>query len=183
MEVDEQVKFRWQNAVILALICALVGCAVALTWSVAGPEIDRQAAETADNARRELFPEAESFEAQTVPADRGIDACYAALRGGELLGYTAQVTVSGSQGMIEVIAGVDSAGRVTGIKVGGSGFSETPGLGAKTRDAAFTGQYAGKGFPVRLNEDVDQITGATISSAAVTDAVNLAGDYILSLFA
>lgn len=174
-------KFNWKNAVILAVICAVIGCAVALTYSVAGPRIVQKAEETANEARQALFPEADSFEAQELAPDSGLDNCYAALRGGEVIGYTAQVTVSGSQGMIEVISGLNTDSEIVGITVGGSGFSETPGLGAKTKEPDFTSQFAGLTLPAVLKENVDGVTGATISSAAVVSAVNLIGDYIQSL--
>ena len=67
-------------------------------------------------------------------------------------------------------------GTVTGISVGGSGFSETPGLGAKAKDAAFTDQFSGKKTPVKLGDTdgedtVDAITAATISSRAALECI------------
>ena len=77
-------KFRWQNAVILAVICAVVGCAVALTWSVASPRIEAKANATAEAARLSLFPDAQSFEGKAVSEDSGIDNFYVALKDGKL---------------------------------------------------------------------------------------------------
>lgn len=174
-------KFRWQNALILMLVCAFVGAAVALTFSVAGPRIEQRAKESADAARKQLFPEADSFQEQAPPIESGLDNCYGAMQGGSLIGYIAQVTVSGSQGMVEVIAGMDIEGKLVGISVGGSGFSETPGLGSKVKEEGFTSQFTGLSTPIELKQDVDAVTGATVSSRAVVDAVNLMGRYLTGL--
>ena len=55
------------------------------------------------------------------------------------------------------------------------------GLGAKTRDAAFTGQFAGLDAPVTLGADVDAVASATISSNAVVSGVNTACEYMQTL--
>ena len=67
---------------------------------------------------------------------------------------------------------------------GGSGFSETAGLGAKVKDASFTEQFAGLVAPVALVKDggeVDSVTAASISSNAVCSAVNTAAEFIAGL--
>ena len=52
---------------------------------------------------------------------------------------------------------------------------ETPGLGQKVKDEAFSGQFAGKdAAPLTLGTDIDAITGATVSSRAAASAVNKA---------
>jgi electron transport complex protein RnfG len=71
--------------------------------------------------------------------------------------------------------GVDNDGVITGISVGGSSFSETAGLGARAKEAWFAEQYIGKASPIALTKDggeIDAITSATITSRAVTTAVN-----------
>ena len=84
------------------------------------------------------------------------------------------MTVTGFGGPIEVTVGVDTHGTVTGLSVGGSSFAETAGLGAKAKEPAFTDQFVGKTAPLTLKVDVDAISGATITSRAVTDGVNTA---------
>jgi len=175
------VKFRWQNALILMILCALVGGAVALTYSVAEPRIRQLSIDKANAARLALFPEADSFEAVALSGDSPLDNCYAVRKNGRLLGYSAQITVSGCQGMIEIIAGTDNAQRLVGIRVGGASFAETPNLGAKVQEAAFTDQFVGLPLPAELNGGIDGVTGATISSAAVVRGVNLIGEALAAL--
>ena len=58
--------------------------------------------------------------------------------------------------------------------------SETPGLGARVSDASYLGQYAGKSGTLTLGENVDAISGATISSRAVLSGVKEAQEILKS---
>ena len=49
---------------------------------------------------------------------------------------------------------------------------ETAGLGQKCSDAEFTSQFIGKAIPVELGKDVDAVSGATITSTVVVNALN-----------
>ena len=96
------------------------------------------------------------------------------------MGYAAQKTARGYGGEIEVTLGTDIYGNITGISVGGKNFSETAGLGARSKDEAFTSQFAGKTAPLSVakgNDErnahtIDAITSATITSKSVTGAAN-----------
>ena len=108
------------------------------------------------------------------------------LGGEKVVGYVAQTTVQGFKGEVEVIAGLDPFLTLTGISVGGSNFSETAGLGAKSKDPEFTSQFAGKQAPVRVikaggtpgDSTVDAITAATITSNAVAGGVNTIANFV-----
>ena len=80
--------------------------------------------------------------------------------------------------MIDVISGIDSGGKVVGVIVGSSTFSETNGIGSKTKEPDFTDQFIGLELPAKPGQNVDTITGATISSTAVINATNLIGPYL-----
>lgn len=87
-------------------------------------------------------------------------------------GYVVECVVGGSQGDIDLMVGVGSDRRCTGICVISS--SETAGLGAiaaenSEKGETFRAQYVGK-----TSGSIDAISGATITSTAVTDAVNAA---------
>ena len=78
------------------------------------------------------------------------------------------VTVPGFGGDITVRAEIID-GTIQSLSV--SAPAETPELGKKAEDAAFTDQFAGKTLPVSL-DDIDAITGATITTQAVVNALN-----------
>ena len=178
---DFVMKRRLPAWSILLLICVLVGGALGMVNSLTAGPIAQRAMEKANAARQVSFAAADSFEEVEVDAASGLDACYTALSGGEPVGYVAQITVTGFGGPVEITVGMDLDQTITGISVGGSKFAETPGLGAKAKDASFTEQYKGQSVPVSLGSGVDAITGATITSAAVNGGVNKAGLAMLDL--
>ena len=167
--------------ITLGLIALVAGLLLGFTNELTAPVIAQQTLIKDEEARRAVLPQAEAFEPLDVAEDAGLDSCYQGLVGEAAVGYVAQVTVKGYGGEIQVTVGMDTAGIITGISVGGSNFSETMGLGAKTRDAAFTDQFAGLDAPIALGTDVDAVTNATISSTAVVSGVNIACEYIQTL--
>ncbi len=102
---------------------------------------------------------------------------------GELMGFALSHSLAGFQDQIKVIFGYDLAGeRVLGMKVLES--KETPGLGDKIeKDDAFVSQFLGVRTPLHgvkqgagrgEENEIDMITGATISSRTVIDVINAA---------
>ncbi len=171
-------KFRVPSWLILAIISVTVGGLLGIVNELTEGPIAQRAIESANAARQACFAQADDFEALEVSADSGVDSCYAAMVNGELAGYVAQVTVTGFGGPVEIHVGMDLDQVITGINVGGSKFAETPGLGAKAKDDDFTAQFTGLTIPTQLGEGVDAITGATITSGAVSSGVNKAGYFI-----
>lgn len=169
---------------ILCIIAVVAGLALGFTNALTKDAIAEQTEAAAAEARGVVAPEADSFEEMTVPAGAPVDNCYEAMSGGSVIGHVVQVTVKGYGGEIEVTVGVALDGTLTGVSCGGSGFSETAGLGAKVKESAFSGQFAGMTTPLALTKnggDVDSVTAASISSGAVCDAVNIAGDFVSTL--
>ena len=78
---------------------------------------------------------------------------------------------AGYNGDITVSAVVNDDGIIAYLTVDASG--ETEGLGQKVMEPAFLTQFLGKSLPVTLGKDVDGVSGATITSQAVVDALNL----------
>ena len=175
---------KWPAWIVLGLIALIAGCALGLTNEVTAPVIKEQALAAADEARRAVLPDATDFEELAVNND-SIDYCYKGLANGETKGYTAQVTVKGYGGEIEIVVGVDNDGAkaafMAGTTVGGANFSETAGLGAKTKEPAFTEQFKGLSAPLTLKGNVDSVSGASVSSGAVVNGVNAVLDYVAGL--
>ncbi len=166
---------------ILTVVTAAAGLLLGVTEALTTPVITQNAQAAADISRFAVFPEADSFEALALEENAPITDCYSALRGGEALGHVGSVTVKGYGGEIEVIAGVSLNGTVTGVSVGGANFSETAGLGARVKEPEFTAQFTGVSLPVALGDNVDAVTGASISSGAVVSAVNKIAAYISNI--
>ncbi|MBN1526136.1 MAG: RnfABCDGE type electron transport complex subunit G [Candidatus Omnitrophica bacterium] len=158
---------------ILCAICLAATLVLAVTYQVTKPKIEEQLRREEREALETILPEADSFTEKSVD---GLDY-YEALKGGELKGYCVKVTGSGYNGFIRMIVGVNPAGVIEGVEV--LEQQETPGLGADInkikpgeKDPWFLRQFKGKdAATLEVKKNIDAITGATISSRAVTDAV------------
>ncbi len=158
----------------LFAIAAVAGLALGLTNMVTASAIATQQEEAADAARRAVLPTATKFTAVATP-DGMKDAFAGYDAQGNLTGKTGTIVAKGYGGEVEITVGVDLSGAVTGVSVGGSNFAETAGLGARAKEAWFGEQFIGKTSPISLTKDggsIDAITSATITSRAVTKAVN-----------
>lgn len=104
--------------------------------------------------------------------------------GNEVIGYIIKVNAKGFHGNIGMLVGVSKDEKITGINI--VSHSETPGVGSKVEKQDFTNRFKEKSItdilkvvktaPAKENE-VEGISGASISSAAVTQGVNNAVDY------
>ena len=163
-------------ALRLLIIMIIAGLALGLAYTVTKDPIEEQKQMKAEEARRAVLSDAQSFEkmdfaqGSITEVYRGIDAS------GNPCGYAVSVIGSGFGGDITMTVGIKEE-TVTGIRI--SGHSETPGLGAKSTDEAFYGQFAGKSGTLTVNKngatndsEITAITAATITSTAVTNAVN-----------
>ena len=162
--------------VTLAVICLVVGALMGLVNHVTEPRIAalNEAAKT--ESLRQLFPAGTEFRPVEGAKAQGLDAAYTVYENEIYIGYVGQTTVSGSQGLLDVIAGIGADGALTGIVVGPTKFSETSNIGSKTREADFTEQFIGLSLPAEAGVNVDTVSGATISSKAVLKAVNTIGE-------
>ena len=92
--------------------------------------------------------------------------------------------MQGYGGPIEVTVGLLLDGTIAGVSIGGTDFAETAGLGARVKEEWFGAQFTGMSAPVALVKDggeVDAVSSATISSTAVTSAVNAACEVLSDL--
>ena len=159
----------------LFLICVIVTAALALTNNVTADKIAANELQSKNQSMKNVCPEAQSFE-EMLP-----DVLYAGKNeGGEVVGYAVSTSAQGYGGQVKVMTGIYED-EIIGVDVFYND-DETPGLGKNTSDESFRDQYKG----LNVNEDivvskddssgsaqtVDAVTSATISSRAVTKAVN-----------
>lgn len=104
---------------------------------------------------------------------------------GNILGYIFKTSAKGYGGAISVMTAINIDGTVKAIEIlDASG--ETPGLGQNVTKADWFSQFKGLKNKITVikggsansqNNEINAVTGATISSKAVTNAVNTALDY------
>lgn len=124
-----------------------------------------------------------SFEAVDFTDDTGvIQEVYSATVNGEYAGMCFKVAPNGFSGVIGIIVGVSPENQVLGIEIISS--SETSGLGSRASEEEWRGQFVGKSGPLTVQKnvasgenDIVAISGATITSRAVTSGVQAALDY------
>ncbi len=179
--MDKQKK--WAGWVIVALIVVVAAVAIAMTSQGDGgaPAATDPDLEAARPALTALFPDADADGFTRLHTQDGGPYAYAAAKQGDALGYAVWQTQQGYAGPVEVAVAIQPDGALRSIQVGGSDFQETENLGAKAKEPEFTDRFAGMRPPLTLNEDVDAISGATVTSQAVVDAVNAAPTYLAQL--
>ncbi len=75
--------------------------------------------------------------------------------------------------LVFVTAKLDDAARIAEIQIDAS--TQTPEFGGRvSEEPLFLKQFIGKSLPLTLGEDIDAISGATVTSAAVVEALNSA---------
>ncbi|GAB6109608.1 RnfABCDGE type electron transport complex subunit G [Fusibacter bizertensis] len=179
-----------KTGIILFVICVVAALGLAFTNEVTKGPIAEQRFLANEQAKKEVLPDAASFAdikdanlESIVSQFQPITEAYLGLdASGKTIGYVFKSTPSGFGGNVEVVTGISVEGTVTGLRVGA--HNETPGLGAKAKDAAFYEQYAGKSASEAIivsktdadGNDIQAITGATISSAAITSGANASID-------
>ncbi len=122
---------------------------------------------------RTLLPGSENF---TVEPYTGDDANIVSVHKAEN-GFVIETKTYGYAGDITMLVGVDNDGFVTGLVV--RELSETYGLGANAlTDTDFLSQFLNTSGEAAVGETVDALTGATVTSKAITRAVNSAVAYV-----
>lgn len=141
-----------------------------------------------DAAMKKIVADADSFTATDFESESDIvTGLYEAKEGGDVLAYCVTVSPSGFGGAISMIVGISrDSGEILGVEI--ISMSETAGLGSKAQNPAFLDQFSGGKGPfgviknaVPADNQVAAVTGATISSEAVTKGVNAAVGLVKSL--
>ncbi len=158
--------------VVLVAICLVITAALAATYGVAEPIIEENTIKTANEARAELLPAADTFtpyDGELVVCDPDkvyATECYVADNGS---GMVVTVSTKSFGGALTEMIGIDADGKITGVKV--TSHSDTPGLGTKAHAEGHLAQYIGlselASTSAKDDPNVDHVTGASISSNGV----------------
>ena len=150
---------------VLTCICLLVTALLAYINTVTSPIIAESEKKAAQEAMSEVLSQADSF--KQVAFDTATERVTEIYRAENGAGYVFMLTTKGYGGDMKLICGVKADGTIEACKT--LSHSETSGLGSKTAEDPYRDQYAGKNAET-LNE-VDAISGATISSTAYKNAI------------
>ncbi len=194
-------KSAIRNICCLTIITLAAGFGLGYVYELTKEPIIRMEEKQRQDAYKSVFAEASSFSddmdigsAPSVIASSGIegveiDSCVEAVdASGSVLGYVINSTShNGYGGDITVSIGIDNNGVVKGVEM--LSISETAGLGMKAKESRFKDQFSDKAVKqftytktgAASDFEIDAISGATITTKAVTDAVNAALAYYESI--
>lgn len=189
-----------KNVVVLTLITVIAGFLLGYVYDITKEPIAIAQEKELQDALKAVSPDSASFEevevvdADAVLLDAGlnndkIDKAYISKdSSGNASGYVMSVTsTEGYGGEINIILGVKNDGTISGLEI--LSISETPGLGMQADTDQFKGQFAGKNVAsisytktgATADYEIDALSGATITTNAMTNAVNAGLAYFYSV--
>ena len=194
-----------KDALILFVITLISGFLLGGAYQITKDPIEKATEAANMAAYKRVFPEAAEFtsddkmEAAVETCNTellsqnfgkvGVENAFQAVdASGTALGYVI-TSYSGDSysGLVKISVGIKEDGTINGIEF--LEISDTPGLGLKAKEPAFKDQYAGKNKESLTvtksgnagDGEINAISGATITSSAVTNAVNAALYYVHSI--
>ena len=182
MKKENAVLYILRLAVTLLTICAVVALALAGANAITKDLIAANKAAKTTQALAKVLPGVEGLEKMEMTGDAGIvTGLYGAGNS-----YAVEVAPNGFGGAITMMVGITD-GKVVGISI--ISHAETPGLGAVAgantdKGVSFRDQFAGLIAGITIGDgdnQIDSLSGATISSQAIVDGVNAALDYVANL--
>lgn len=169
--------------ILLCLITSVTTLLLALVNQITSGPIALINAEKTAASMREVRPDAPAdWEFPRLDDSSIANSLVKGVFDGADGGYVVQVEPSGFGGAINMVVGVSSTGQVTGVSI--INMSETSGLGDTAKQPSFTNQFLGVSSRLTVDKDggtVDSLTGATVTSRAVTSGVNAALEAFASL--
>ena len=188
-----------KNTISLMLITLIAGLLLGAVYGITKEPIRKENQKAKEEAYKAVFADADAFEDVKIDEDKvakaldekGLDATINEAmkvldKSGQQIGYVLTVTDhEGYGGDIQFAMGVQSDGTLNGISF--LSISETAGLGMKAKEDAFRKQFEGKKTDqivytkngAKADNEIDALSGATITTNAVTNGVN-AGLYFIS---
>ena len=165
---------------VLLAICVIIPLALSLTNKVTADKI----AELEEKNSRETMAnliEADEFTENELEDGGESFTYYIAVKDGETVGFIFKTAEKGYGGDVSVMTAVNPDGTIKAVAILDVS-NETPGLGQNAAKESFYSQYANKKSGISLlkngadtaKNEVNAVTGATLTSTAVNKAVNTA---------
>jgi len=165
--------------ITISLVMIFMGAALimGITYKFTSPVRFTAEKKEKEEALKELAPEAKDpiAAAGTWSVHGKSFEYYAATADGKPVAYIAATAGKGYSSYIQMLVSLDRDLKVRDIKILHHG--ETPGLGDQVEEKSFLGQFTGKPLSqivlvkTETKENIQAISGATISSRAVTNGV------------
>ena len=179
MKTENLVAYVLRLTVTLLLITGIVAAALAGVNAITKDAIAANQAKKTQDALAVVLPGVQDLQQVVLTGDPGIVS--EVYQSGE--SFAVKVLPAGFDGEITMMVGIQN-GEVTGISV--ISHTETPGLGAvaaakNAKGEAFRAQFVGQSGVLAVGDQIDAMSGATITSTAVVTGVNAATAYVANL--
>ena len=165
---------------VLSVICFVAGVLLAAVYDLTSSPIEQAKRAEKLAALQKVLPgyDNDPYQNNYVISTNGLQfVFYVARKDNTFVGTAFESSAAGYGDAVTVMAGINAANEIQAVEVL-EAPKETPGLGAKIREAEFLRQFIGRNVKQRdwcavrqYGGEVDAVTGATISSRAVTAAV------------
>ena len=163
---------------VLLAITAATGLILGLAHEITLEPIRATQERQRQEAFRATLPGTQTFVPLQVPEGSAVREVQEGRVGGAVTGHVFTVAPKGYAGPVVFVVGISRDGVIRGIRI--LNQSETPGLGANAGEPAFSGQFDGKRAepltvvktPPANPQDIQAISGATITSRAIAGGVN-----------
>ena len=173
-------------ALTLFIVTFIAAVCLGFVHAITIEPIKSQKEKFRSETMREILPSGSEFKEDiAIPEGSSITNAFTAYKNdGSIIGYIVGSDSKGFNGTISVLVGINTNATLQAIKI--TEHTETPGLGGNATDAKFTDQYKGLSHKISLTKfspksnEVQAITSATITSNAVTLAVNNALEFFIS---
>ena len=167
----------------LLIITAVTGLILGIVQNFTEQAIKQTEIAARNLAFQNVMPDGKNFSDYDVKENEFVQSVYKAENDSGLAGWCMSVNSKGYGGIVNFIVGVTKDGQVKAINI--LSHSETPGLGARSTEPEFYEQFNNKSsFPLKVvkgeaanPDEIAAISGATITSTAVTNGVNAAVEY------
>ncbi|MCL2440133.1 MAG: RnfABCDGE type electron transport complex subunit G [Treponema sp.] len=184
-------KFIIKPASTLFITAVITVAVLSVVYNLTLEPIENQKRRTQETVMREILPRATEYHEIETEKTGSITAVYEgyfssdALDDKVLVGYVIQLSPEGYSGKIDLVVGINRGiGKISGMRV--LSHTETPGLGALAVKENFYNRYESMPLMpltvVRNNPgeyEIQAITSATITTRAITNAVNEAIEWYL----
>lgn len=176
--------------IVLGIISMIAAVLLGTTYSITKPAIEKQRKLAIEEAQKQIFPDAFSFNPVINPNTNKeytdlktgvttINTIYKAKdANGTTIGYVVNAIAPGYSGNIIFVIGFTNDKKIKNVKI--TEQTETPGLGANISKRSFLDQFQNKSFTdlFIVKQDIKAVTSATISSKALTKGIKNVIDLI-----
>ncbi|MBN2852400.1 MAG: RnfABCDGE type electron transport complex subunit G [Clostridia bacterium] len=172
----------FKPVIVLLIVCVVISFFVAYVFNITEDTISEIEKAANEKLMSAVLPDGNPFEDITLEvvsdatptiSSVTINAVYSSQKG-----FVFNVSTKGYGGEVVVFVGINNDGTINNVQVGKN--NETPSVGKKAEEKDFTGRFIGIDSKQNLKENVDTISGATITTRGVIEAVQEACHYFSS---